>query len=179
MTAATTREFLIDFLLVLLLLLFFTLPGSLVLAGFDPPYGLSVGILTWMSAFIGLSPVAFLFLLIRWKSLGQNALPVLAAFSIALSVIAFESYVATRTLYGVFAGIGFIEGFLVYCIASVLGAALSLMLFPVGILPGNFLYDPDHLLLGCLGLVLLVQILFLVWIRSGKKVRDRIRKKPA
>ena len=69
----------IEFCLVLCVLLFITMPGSLVLAGFDPPYGLMAGITTWISAFVGLSPVALLYLLVRWDVLGRRAVPVTVA----------------------------------------------------------------------------------------------------
>ena len=160
------RRLTIEFCLVVCVLLFITMPGSLVLAGFDPPYGLMAGATTWISAFVGLSPVALLYLLIRWDALGRLAVPVTVAFTASVLVIAYGTWSLAQPLHANFAAPGYSPSFPAFCLVSVLSAGISLMLFPIGMLPGNYFNDPVFTTLGTVNLVTLVIILVLWWIRS-------------
>jgi hypothetical protein len=161
------RRLAIEFCLVLCVLLFMTMPGSLVLSGFDQPYGIVAGITTWMSAFVGLSPVALLYLLLRWDSLGRKAIPVTVAFAVSVFFLAFATHSLAQPAYGEYAAGGYVQSFPAFCIASVLSASLALMLFPVGILPGNYLHGPEYMILGIVNLGILAVILVLWWIRPN------------
>ncbi|KQC06712.1 MAG: hypothetical protein APR55_04725 [Methanolinea sp. SDB] len=142
------------------------MPGSLVLAGFDPPYGLMAGITTWISAFVGLSPVALLYLLIRWDALGRLAVPVTVACAVSVLVIAYGTWSLAQPLHANFAAPGYVQSFPAFCFVSVLSAGMSLMLFPIGILPGNYFNDPVFRILGTVNLCILAIIVLLWRIRS-------------
>ncbi len=153
-----------DFLLINLLLLFLTQPGALVLAGFDPPFGLTVNATMWMAAFVGASPLAVLYLLIKSESLGKRFLPATAAYIALVLAVAYASYLLQQPLFEGFRAPGYEQTFPIFLAVSVLTAIISLALFPVGLLayPGN----PENLPLLAVNIVLLAAIVLLWRFRS-------------
>ncbi|KUK61447.1 MAG: Uncharacterized protein XE10_1449 [Methanoculleus marisnigri] len=98
-----------DFLLINLLLLVLTQPGALVLAGFDPPFGLAVNATMWMAAFVGASPLAVLYLLIRSEALGRRFLPAAAAYIALVLAVAYASYLMQQPLFEGFRAPGYCQ----------------------------------------------------------------------
>jgi hypothetical protein len=153
-----------DFLLINLSLLFLTQPGALVLAGFDPPYGLTVNVTVWMAAFVGASPLAVLYLLIKSESLGRRFLPVTAGYIVLVLAVAYAAHVLQQPLFEGFRAAGYEQTFPIFLAASVLTTIISLTLFPVGLLA--YAGNPENLPLLGVNVVLLAAIVALWRFRS-------------
>ncbi|MDV2482475.1 hypothetical protein F8E02_10775 [Methanoculleus sp. Wushi-C6] len=153
-----------DFLLINLLLLVLTQPGALVLAGFDPPFGLAVSATTWMAAFVGVSPLAVLYILIKSESLGRRFLPAAAAYIVLILAVAYASYLMQQPLFEGFRAPGYEQSFPIFLAASVLTAVISLTLLPVGLLA--YAGDPENLPLLAVNLALLAAAVLLWRLRS-------------
>ncbi|WP_292521513.1 hypothetical protein [Methanoculleus sp.] len=153
-----------DFLLINLLLLVLTQPGALVLAGFDPPFSLAVSATIWMAAFVGASPLAVLYLLIRSNSLGRRFLPVTAAYIVLVLAVAYASYLLQQPLFEGFRAPGYEQSFPIFLAASVLTAVISLTLLPVGLLA--YAGDPENLPLLAVNVTFLAAAVFLWRLRS-------------
>lgn len=123
-----------DFLLINLLLLVLTQPGALALAGFDPPFGLTVSTTTWMAAFVGASPLAILYLLIKSEGLGRRFLPATVAYIVLVLAVAYASYLLQQPLFEGFRAPGYEQTFPVFLAASILTAVISVTLLPAGLL---------------------------------------------
>lgn len=156
-----------DFLLINLLLLVLTQPGALVLAGFDPPFGLTVNATMWMAAFVGASPLAALYLLIKSEALGRRFLPAAAAYIALVLAVAYASYLLQQPLFEGFRAPGYEQSFLVFLAASVLTAVISATLFPAGLLA--YAGSPENLPLLAVNVVLLAAIVILWRLRSQGK----------
>ncbi|MCM2466570.1 hypothetical protein [Methanoculleus oceani] len=153
-----------DFLLINLLLLVLTQPGALVLAGFDPPFGLTVNATMWMAAFVGASPLAFLYLLVRSESLGRRFLWGVAAYIALILTVAYASYLLQQPLFEGFRAPGYEQTFPVFLVASVLTAVISLTLLPVGVLA--YAGSPENLPLLVVNVALLAAAVLLWRLRS-------------
>lgn len=153
-----------DFLLINLLLLVLTQPGALVLAGFDPPFGLAVNATTWMAAFVGVSPLAVLYLLIRSESLGRRFLPITAAYIALVLAVAYASYLLQQPLFEGFRAPGYEQTFPVFLAASVLTAVISLTLLPAGLLA--YAWNLENLPFLAVNVVLLAAVVLLWRLRS-------------
>lgn len=153
-----------DFLQINLLLLVLTQPGALVLAGFDPPFGLAVNATMWMAAFVGASPLAVLYLLIKSEALGRRFLPGAAAYIALVLAVAYASYLLQQPLFEGFRAPGYEQTFPVFLAASVLIAVISLALFPVGLLA--YAGNPENLPLLAVNIVLLAAVVLLWRFRS-------------
>ncbi|WP_292365819.1 MULTISPECIES: hypothetical protein [unclassified Methanoculleus] len=153
-----------DFLLINLLLLVLTQPGALALAGFDPPFGLAVNATIWMAAFVGASPLAVLYLLIKSEALGRRFLPAMAAYIALVLAVAYASYLLQQPLFEGFRAPGYEQTFPVFLAASVLTAIISATLFPVGLLA--YAGSPENLPLLAVNIVLLAAIVILWRLRS-------------
>ncbi|HOI12410.1 MAG TPA: hypothetical protein PLG75_01050 [Methanoculleus sp.] len=153
-----------DFLLINLLLLVLTQPGALALAGFDPPFGLAVSATMWMAAFVGASPLAVLYLLIKSESLGRRFLPATAAYIALVLAVAYASYLLQQPLFEGFRAPGYEQTFPVFLAASVLTAVISITLLPAGLLA--YVANPENLPLLAVNVVLLAAIVTLWRLRS-------------
>ena len=153
-----------DFLLINLLLLVLTQPGALALAGFDPPFGLAVSATTWMAAFVGASPLAVLYLLVRSKSLGRRFLPATAAYVALVLAVAYASYLLQQPLYEGFRAPGYEQTFPIFLAATVLTAVISVTLLPAGLLA--YAASPENLPLLAVNVVLLAAAVLLRRLRS-------------
>jgi len=153
-----------DFLLINLLLLVLTQPGALVLAGFDPPFGLAVSATTWMAAFVGASPIAVLYLLIKSESLGRRFLPATAAYIVLVLAAACATYLLQQPLFEGFRAPGYEQTFPVFLVASVLTAVISLTLLPAGLLA--YAGSPENLPLLAVNVALLGAAVLLWRLRS-------------
>lgn len=153
-----------DFLLINLLLLVLTQPGALVLAGFDPPFDLAVSTTIWMAAFVGASPLAVLYLLVRSDSLGRRFLPATATYIALVLAVAYASYLLQQPLFEGFRAPGYEQTFPVFLAASVLTAVISITLLPVGLLA--YAANPDNLPLLAANVALLAAAVLLWRLRS-------------
>ncbi|KDE54973.1 hypothetical protein [Methanoculleus sp. MH98A] len=153
-----------DFLLINLLLLVLTQPGALALAGFDPPFGLAVSATTWMAAFVGVSPLAVLYLLIKSESLGRRFLPGTAAYIALVLAVAYASYLLQQPLFEGFRAPGYELSFPVFLAATVLTAVISVTLLPAGLLA--YVASPENLPLLAINVALLAAAVLLWRLRS-------------
>lgn len=119
------REYL-EFVLLNLTLLFLVQPGSIAFANFDAPYGFMRDITTWLSSYVGLSPVAFAYLYWKRKEMGGKAIPLYVASVLGLAYI---TYAVQQAHFEALR-----PGFHYFLLASFLGAVLSLMLLPMTLL---------------------------------------------
>ena len=133
-----------EFLLLNLILLLITQPGSIAFANFDAPYGFVVDLTTWISSFIGLSPVALGYLLARNK----KAFPAYLAFIMVLSAVTYVT--------------GFWHtNFPFFLIDCFVGALLSLVILPVAVLHLREVYRYSPLL-GRINLIILLLVVLLL-----------------
>ena len=156
-----------DLLLITLLLLVLTQPGALVLAGFDPPFGPLVNLTTWMAAFVGASPLAILYILIRSDSLGRRFLPVTATYIALILAVACAAYFLQQPLFEGFRAPGYEQTFPVFLAASVLTAIISLSLLPAGLIA--YAGNPENLSLLAVNAILLAAAVLLWRLRSRGK----------
>ncbi len=77
------------FILGNLMLLFVTQPGAIVWANWDAPYGFMGDFTTWISSFVGLSPVLLTYLILRRKFFGKKAI---FAYITIILTLAYAAY---------------------------------------------------------------------------------------
>ncbi len=114
-----------------LILLFITQLGSIVLANFDAPYGFLRDLTTWISSFIGLSPIILGYLVLRKNYIDKK---VIFAYIIFLFTLAFLTYHAERSLFQGFRSPKYKPTFLNFLFGCILSAVISLVTLPTAII---------------------------------------------
>lgn len=117
-----------------------------------------------MAAFVGVSPLAILYLLIKSESLGRRFLPAAAAYIALMLAVAYASYLLQQPLFEGFRAPGYEQTFPVFLAASVLTAVISATLLPAGLLA--YAGNPENLPLLAVNIVLLAAALLLWRLRS-------------
>jgi uncharacterized membrane protein YozB (DUF420 family) len=149
-----------EFILLNLVLLFITQPGSITFANFDAPYGFLKDFTTWMSSFIGLSLIPLSYLILKRNSIDRKVIPIYAAF---ILIMAFMTYYIEQLLFEGFRSPNYLPTFLTFLFTCFLRAFLSLLILPIAItnLGKTYLsYDYD-IPLGLANLVILLIIISL------------------
>ncbi|MCX9011461.1 MAG: hypothetical protein OIN66_10105 [Candidatus Methanoperedens sp.] len=118
------------FILLNLVILFIVQPGSIILANFDAPYGFMRDLTTWLSSYVGLSPVALIYLVKKRESIRKEAIPVYIIF---ILVLAYVIYTVQQPLFEGFRSPDYKPNFFVFLAVYVLSAFISIMLLPVAI----------------------------------------------
>lgn len=156
------------FILLNLIILFITQPGSLALASWDAPYGFMRDLTTWISSFVGLSPITLIYLILKRDSIGKKAIPAYIAF---ILILAYVTYSLQIPLFERFAAPGYKPSFLIFLYGCVLSSVISILVL-LNILknigtgaakldPGDFL-SHYNILLGAVNLVILLLIILLL-----------------
>lgn len=156
------REFK-KFILLNLILLFITQPGSIGFANFDAPYGFMVDFTTWISSFVGLSPVALFYLFIKRNVIDKKAIPIYLLFILTL---AYVTYTLNEPLYEGFKSPDYYLSFPNFLLVCLISAFLSLVMFPTAIIFLNDIYltyDYD-ISLGIINLLIFLLIILLSYL---------------
>ncbi len=128
------RREILKFILLNLVLLFITQPGSIAYANFNAPYGFMVDLTTWISSFIGLSLIAILYLHDRFGR--KWAL----RYSLLILSLAYVVHLVQEPYFEPFRAPGYHLIFPGFLILSLLGALISLVLLPISIFQIKHLY---------------------------------------
>jgi len=146
-----------------------------VFANFDGPYGFMKDFTTWISSFIGLSPLALIYLILKRDAVGKKAIPVYVMF---ILIISFGAYTLAYHFIGSFTYSGYLINFPMFFLASIFSAILSIFILPTAILHLGEVYlryDYDFPLF-VMELVILLFIILLSYthyIRKLKKCKNR------
>jgi hypothetical protein len=154
------KQYVLKFVLLNLVLLFIVQPGSIGYANFDAPYGFMVDLTAWLSSFVGVSPVAFMYLYRKRAMIDGRMFYAYGAFITGLALL---TYYVQQPLFEGFRSPGYTPGFPLFLLGSLLGAVLSLGLLPFSILKLNQIYlgYGYDLPLGIANLVILTLIIAL------------------
>lgn len=116
------------FILGNLILFLVTQPGAIVWANWDAPYGVMRDLTTWISSFVGLSPVLLAYLILRRSLFGKK---VIFAYIAVILTLAYAAYSLQQPLFEGFRSPTYEPNFLTFLGVGVIGGVLSIMLLPL------------------------------------------------
>lgn len=149
------------FILGNLILLLVTQPGAIVWANWDAPYGFMRDLTTWISSFVGLSPVLLAYLILRRSLFGKK---VIFAYIAVILTLAYAAYSLQQPLFEGFRSPTYEPNFLTFLGVGVIGGVLSIMLLPLALLHIDRVYlgYGYDLSLGLVNLTILLIIILLL-----------------
>lgn len=147
-------------------------PGAIVFANFDAPYGFMVDLASWLSAFVGASPIIFGYLVWRRRVFGLRGI---AAFAALILALAFLVYVIQERYYADFRAPGYHPPAHLLLAFFILSAVLALTILPMALLHLHQVYSYDPAM-GAINLAVvgLTMLLGALWLRDRRRSREGV-----